>query len=336
MNSKKTGKKKVKKSGPLAKIPEKKKQSLSKFNDVNSLIETALKNKSGVDQLKELMAMKYKHEEREAKKIFHDHFCQMQKHLPSIPRTKQVDTKTGKKMYRYATLDKMVELVKPVLSDHGFSYGWSESFPDVKIKRVTFHVTGYDHTESCYIDIPIMSANDYVNDIQQSGSSSTYGRRYTMMNMLGLVCDDDDDARGSTQEPAPAAEPKKEKPKTEVIPPSKPRLPDNIKSTDECKLGKYKDTPVKFNKVPLPHLLAFQSQASNPEALDQVIHETIDRRITDYKTTLKYTDDDLKAMIKVDLKKDSEYVDLNQAEKITVLKKMKTIVEKLEGGKDGK
>lgn len=332
MNKKSTGKK----STALKKIPKNKKQkkSIQKLTDVNSLIATAVKSKASMEAIKELVKMKYENEDREAKKLFHLKFCQMQSEFPVIVKRKEVRNYQKELLYKYAPLEDIIKQILPVMKLHGFSYHWSEEFIKDNQKRIICHINGHGHSENAYTDLPIMSGSKLINQAQQSGSTSTYGKRYSLIGILGIMADEDDDGRGSENKPAEPIKnvtPEKEEPKKpEVIPPDKPRLPDNIKSTDICKLGAHKDIPLKYDKVPLGHLLAFQKQAANPEALNTVIHETIDKRITDYKTKLGYKDTDLKAMIKLDIKKDVEYIDLNQSQKLIIFRNIKNVSDKLE------
>ncbi len=168
------------------------------LNDVNSLIQFAIENKSGVDQLKELMKMKYEHEARESKKIFHEQFCSMQAEFPVIQKRKVVKSKHGKELYKYAPIEDIILQIKTYLQKYGFSYHWSEeSLSTQNMKRIYCHITGHGHSESSYIDIPIMPKNDFVNSIQQIGSSTTYGKRYSLSDILGIMVEDDDDGRGS-------------------------------------------------------------------------------------------------------------------------------------------
>jgi hypothetical protein len=70
------------------------------LHGIDGLIATAIQSKASVENLKELMAMKYEHEAREAKREFYQKFSALQADLPVIIKTKQVDTKAGKKIYK--------------------------------------------------------------------------------------------------------------------------------------------------------------------------------------------------------------------------------------------
>jgi hypothetical protein len=172
------------------------------MSSVDTLIQLAVEKGTGVEQLEKLMAMKYDHEAREAKKLFHEKFSEMQSKLPVIKKTKQVGN-----AYSYAPLEAIVEQIKPFLHEFGFSYRWTEGLTESQgIKRVTCHLTGHGHEETAHCDLPIMSASKMTNSIQQSGSSSTYGKRYSLCGLLGIMVDDDDD--GQTFRSQPQNQPK--------------------------------------------------------------------------------------------------------------------------------
>jgi len=273
-------KKKRAKSKPvqgLAIIPEKKIPSREIMQPgIDGLITMAIQSKASVENLKELMAMKYEHEAREAKKVFHQKFSELQSALPVIIKSKQVDTKTGKKMYKYAPLPDIQKQVNPVIFRHGFSYHWSESFEREKYVRIFFTLTGYGHSESSFIDIPIQSANDYVNSVQQAGSSNTYGKRYSMCNLLGIVADEDDDGGNVDKKPqqnnppAPVSQPPTKAPEKKSEP-IKYTLPKGITPETLCDIGPYKDKPKPYKDIRLDYLLTLWEKVTNPSELDGVI-----------------------------------------------------------------
>ncbi len=198
-------------------ITKPKKQEMIQADGIDKLLQIAVKNKAGVEPLKELMKMKYEHEEREARKSFHVAFCKMQAEFPAVKKTKEVRNKHNKLLYSYAPLEQIVLEINPYMEKHGFSKRWSESSEREGYKRVTCHVTHIDgHSESSYVDVPIQAPNDLVNKVQQTGSSSTYGKRYSLCGALGIMVDDDDDGKSSQKQAPvekPKQEPKKEEPK---------------------------------------------------------------------------------------------------------------------------
>jgi hypothetical protein len=60
------------------------------------------------------------------------------------------------------------------------------------------HIAGAKRTATFFGPI---DASGGKNPIQQIGSARSYGRRYTLMDVLGLVTEDDDDGRGADPVP---------------------------------------------------------------------------------------------------------------------------------------
>jgi len=192
-------------------------ETKSSIGSVDSMISLAIKEKVGVEQLEKLMELKHKHEAHEAQKAYHVNFCAMQAEIPAIIKTKSVTNKHGDELYKYAPLEKIVEQIKPYLKKYGFSYRWNEGVSESQgYKRIYCHIVGHGHQETSFFDVPIMGANNMINVIQQVGSSSTYGKRYSLGDVLGLMMDEDDDGmslnkpihgKTETKKPEPVAKP---------------------------------------------------------------------------------------------------------------------------------
>jgi hypothetical protein len=177
---------------------------IPKGNGIDSLISQAIKSKSSVENLKELMKMKYEYEGRGNKKRWQEAFCKMQSELPVITKSKAgAKMKSGQVAYYYAPLEKIIETIKPILLRYNFSYKWSEEFVEKGIKRIVCHLSGYGHEETSHVDLPIMEAGSMTNKIQQYGSSITYGKRYSLIGLLGLMADTDDDGASAEKKKSP-------------------------------------------------------------------------------------------------------------------------------------
>lgn len=102
---------------------------------------------------------------------------------------------------RYATLDAIVEAVRPVLSKHGLSViqGASEGVGNFSVTTMLLHSSGEFITNT----VPMSLAK---SDAQGVGSAITYGRRYGISAILSLATDEDDDGEAAVK--TPKAEPK--------------------------------------------------------------------------------------------------------------------------------
>jgi hypothetical protein len=183
---------------------KKKNNNIQQLTGIDAHIQTALKSKSGVETMEKLLEMKYKHEAREASKLFHKKFCEMQANFPVIKKTKNgAKLKSGAVAYKYAPLDKIIKQIGPCMKEYGFSYYWTEENVEGNMKRIYCHIVGHGHEEKAYIDLPIMPAGSMTNAIQQYGSTITYGKRYSLIGILGLMADEDDNAENADPDSNP-------------------------------------------------------------------------------------------------------------------------------------
>ena len=101
---------------------------------------------------------------------------------------------------RYVPLEELLQTVVPILNKHNFVL---LQFPDIDdggrpcLSYELRHASG----EKVGSTMPLLCAKD---DPQGQGSAITYARRYSLMALLGLTADVDDDAETATRRPASA------------------------------------------------------------------------------------------------------------------------------------
>jgi hypothetical protein len=100
------------------------------------------------------------------------------------PIRKDEDGARGK----YASLTTVMTAVRPILEKHGFSLVQTTmgNGHGAALQTVLMYKNG--EFISSTIDVPVAKPNDP----QAYGSALTYGRRYSIMALLGLVTEDDD------------------------------------------------------------------------------------------------------------------------------------------------
>jgi len=109
--------------------------------------------------------------------------------------------------YRYTTLDKLLEVVRPVLNKHGLAVEQAICFtalPDGPPAPTL--VTRLRHPESGETEGDTMLLPPLDGNMQHHGSAITYARRYALAAMLGIASEEDDDAPVRPQERVPAPE----------------------------------------------------------------------------------------------------------------------------------
>jgi len=129
--------------------------------------------------------------------IAKENFClelsKLQEEIPPIPTDCEVKDDKGNVRYRYASLKKIMEVMQPLLSKHGFSISFETEKTDkgeVKVVCILRHILG--HSEKSSFTIP-METSKYMSDIQKMGSTLTYAKRYALSSMLNITTSDDID-----------------------------------------------------------------------------------------------------------------------------------------------
>lgn len=182
----------------LEMIPEETKEVAISKED--RLLETVLAS-GNIEVLERFIALRDKQEERQARLAFETAFARMRAELPTIKKSKEVKRSGGQHMYNYAPLEEIQKVCDPILQKHGFSYSWrEEAIQDGK--RVWFDLFGFGHTKSNCFDAPLLGAKqsnsggEIVNAVQAARMTSSYAKRNSLVDGLGLIIEDeDDDAR---------------------------------------------------------------------------------------------------------------------------------------------
>lgn len=99
----------------------------------------------------------------------------------------------GNTTFEYADITACLDAVRPALSKHGISLMQGSFIVDGAIVLTTRLSKGDQWVE---VEYPLCSASAKHQDI---GSAMTYGRRYSLMGLLGIASDDDIDAKGDVQ-----------------------------------------------------------------------------------------------------------------------------------------
>lgn len=98
---------------------------------------------------------------------------------------------------KYATLDSIVAMARPILNKHGLAVTQAVTTGDV-LETIIHHSSGERATVgqmTLRLDKPSM---------QGLGSAITYARRYSLGAVLGITTDDDDDGNAASPEARPA------------------------------------------------------------------------------------------------------------------------------------
>ncbi len=122
----------------------------------------------------------------------HKALLKVQAGLPELQKTATNHFKS-----RYVPLDTVVEKVLAVLNRNGITLVQLPA-TDQAGPVLTTVLTHAESGETISTSMPLMMAKP---DPQGQGSAITYARRYSLMAMLGLVADEDDDGHKATSSP---------------------------------------------------------------------------------------------------------------------------------------
>jgi len=171
--------------------------------DVMDLLARAVEAGASVEALERLVALKERVDRERARRAFFEALAAAQEEMPEVPkaRTAQIATRSGVSYsYRYAALEDITRVVRPVLARHGLSYAWDVAQGDgtLIVTCVLRHVDG--HEERASFPVPVDSGAR-MSAAQANGAALTYGRRQSLVAVLGLTTADEDiDGAGDVME----------------------------------------------------------------------------------------------------------------------------------------
>lgn len=144
----------------------------------------------------------------------------MQEKFSTIPKNKEVSVRMktgGTYTYTYATLEKILDTVRPILAECGFSMVSVAS--DLNLTTILSHASG----DSISATLPLHATSDP----KALGSEISYLRRYQAVMILGLVTEGEDDDGGAASDMAHGAPAKKS---AQSKPPQTPPKSNNSRS----------------------------------------------------------------------------------------------------------
>jgi len=112
---------------------------------------------------------------------------------PQNSETVKVDTSKGSYKYKYAPLDEILSLVRPLLGKNGLSVVQPASSDGAEVTVVTLLL----HSSGQWMEFEPLKLKADRNTAQGIGSAITYGRRYALSGILGISSEDDDDGQAA-------------------------------------------------------------------------------------------------------------------------------------------
>jgi hypothetical protein len=162
---------------------------------VQSLVRLALEKGVDVEVLERLVALQERATDRNARMAFFEAVSTFQEQCPEIPKTKTAAIKTksgGEFRYTFAPLEAITRTIREPLRASGLSYSWDVDAPGGAVLNVTAvlrHIDG--HVERASFPVPI-DKGGRMSDAQANGAALTYGKRQSLLSVLGLTTADED------------------------------------------------------------------------------------------------------------------------------------------------
>lgn len=164
--------------------------------DAKDLVELAIREKVPVEVLERLVALQERVTERNARAAYFAAVAAFQEECPQIHKSKtaKITTKGGGSYdYTFAPLEEITRVIRPLLKKHGLSYSWTTEPAAGGILDVICTVRHIDgHQESSRFPVPTGTAAS-MSEAQKVGAALTYGRRQSLVSVLGIIASDDVD-----------------------------------------------------------------------------------------------------------------------------------------------
>ena len=141
--------------------------------------------------LKDMLAMQKEVMAQQAIIDFNNDFSVMSRKIPVISHTKKSYSTT------YTPLEDIVNIVRPILSEHGFSVSFNNEQLEKGFVTVTCqlrHKGG--HMIENALTLPTEAVTKGMNPMQAIGGAISYGKRYTLCGILNIATTADDDSNG--------------------------------------------------------------------------------------------------------------------------------------------
>lgn len=161
------------------------------------MIERASRDPSvDIDKMERLMQMHERMLNRQAETAFNAALSAMQTELPEIKERGEIKNKSGGVQSKFALWEDMNQIIKPILSRHGFALTFRTGNEGNKIIVVGILSHEAGHSEKSSFALPV-DLSGSKNEVQGLGSSTSYGKRYVAGALLNLTSrGEDNDGQG--------------------------------------------------------------------------------------------------------------------------------------------
>lgn len=140
-----------------------------------------------LDKMERLLNMQERVMAKQSEQAFNAAMAAMQAEIPSI-----AERGKGHNDKRYATLEDIVDVVRPIMHKYGFavSFRVAQAAPQITVTGVLMHKDGHREETSMMLAADTSGSK---NAVQAIGSSVSYGKRYVLAALLNIATRGEDD-----------------------------------------------------------------------------------------------------------------------------------------------
>ena len=166
--------------------------------DPESILRFAIEHGASVETIERIMAVRRELKAEQAKAEFDMAMASFQSKCPVIIKSKA----GAKNYYRYAPLDDIVQQVRGLIKEHGFSYKITTDIDTGWVKAVCTVTHAAGHSETSEFKVPIDSKENAMSDPQRYAGAMTFAKRYAVCNSFGILTADEDTDAAAKPKPA--------------------------------------------------------------------------------------------------------------------------------------
>ena len=152
-----------------------------------ALLRLAVESGADVEKLERLMALQERWEATQARKAFLEAMGELQAEMPTIIKTRQVCDRSGRVMYKFASLDQIIAAMQPHEHKHGFTHRWEyDATPEgvLLVSCIVQHAGG--HAEKTTVRVPPTKGMN-TNAAQDQRVMEQYGKRGSYEGAFGIA-----------------------------------------------------------------------------------------------------------------------------------------------------
>lgn len=158
-----------------------------------------------VAKMQALLAMHQEITAEQRRAEFDAALADIQSQIPAVRKDGTIEM-GAKGRITFAKFEDIQHIVKPLLSEAGFSTQYNEEVIDGGIKRVTVTLSRNGHSASCSTFIPLEDSGPGRNKAQGMLSANSYGKRRALVNILDITMEGEDDDGAGGLEPITAGQ----------------------------------------------------------------------------------------------------------------------------------